>query len=187
MVELKAKTNGSGVVGEDIWVSGMRQAGFSDQEINRVVTVATALAESGNGHRELVPVKEAARRLGRSENTVRSWIRLGHLRPVDIPPPPDHAKGPWYHVEMADVEELDRRSRPELDEGNLITLREAAEQFGLKLSRIQGWVHRGVLKVRNERTKTGPTGGILLVSLNDVEGLMANPPKPTGRPKKQRS
>ncbi len=112
MVQFEPKSNGNGIVAEDVWVSGMRQAGFSEQEIGRVVTATAGLAESGNGHGKLVPVKEAARRIGRSENTVRSWIRLGHLRPVEIPPPPDHANGPWLHVDMADVEDLNKVGNP---------------------------------------------------------------------------
>ena len=181
MVELEPKANENGIVGEDIWVSGMRQAGFSDQEINRVVTVATALTESGNGHRELVPVKEAARRIGRPENTVRSWIRLGHLQPVEIPPPPDHANGPWYHVDMADVEELESRSNSQ-DRGEFVTLREAAERFGVKLGRLRSWYRRGYLQARGRRR--GPGGGPFLVQASAVMALIEVPPRPG--PQKQR-
>ena len=177
MVKSKLSPNGNGIIAEDVWVSGMRQAGFSEQEIDRVVTATTVLAESGNGHGELVPVKEAARRIGRSENTVRSWIRLGHLRPVEIQPPPDHASGPWYHVDMTDVEELDRKANPpDEDEEEFISLRQAAERFNLKLSRLKGWVYRGHLEVR-KRSHEGRVAGILLVNPADVEILLANPPR----------
>ena len=182
MVKSRLEPDGNGIVGGDIWLSGMRQAGLSEQEISRVVSVTATLAESGNGHGELVPVKEAARRIDRSENTLRSWIRLGHLVPVEKTPPVDNANGPWIHVDMADVEELDRGNNPpEQHEGDLITLREAAERFGVKLSRVQGWVYRDLLPVRNKREKTGRTGGILLVAHDDVATLVANPPRPTGR------
>ena len=100
--------NGDAVAGRDVWVSGMRQAGLSEKEINRVVEATATLARPENGAGEFVPVKEAANRISRSENTVRSWIRLGHLDTVERTPPPDHAKGPWMHVDMADVEDLDK-------------------------------------------------------------------------------
>ena len=172
MVESRTRTNG--IIGEDVWVPGMRQAGFSEQEISRVVSATTALAESGNGHDgELVPVKEAAQRIGRSENTVRSWIRLGHLPTAEVPPPPDHANGPWVHVDMADVESLD--NSPDAAE-ELITLREASDRFGIKLSRLHGWVYRGHLETHGPRS----AGRTSYVTPDEVANLIANPPRPTG-------
>ena len=174
MIESERAVNGIGVIAGDIWLTGMRQAGLSEQEISRVVSTTTALAESGNGQGNLVPVKEAARRIGRSENTVRSWIRLGHLPTVEVPPPPDHAKGPWVHVDMADVESLD--NSPDAEE-EFITLREASERFGLKRSRLKRWTYRGILAVHGDRK----VGRAMYVSVDDVAALAADPPRPGRR------
>ena len=156
VVKSKLGPNGNGIVTEEIWVSGMRQAGFSEQEIDRVVTATATLVGSSNGHGGLVPVKEAARRIGRSENTVRSWIRLGHLPTVEMPPPPSHPNGAWVHVDMADVEELDhippihRHESAPLSDDHL-TLRQAAERFGVTLGRLRSWCQRGHLKTNSPR------------------------------------
>ena len=177
MLRSKVAANGNGIVGADIWLEGMRQAGISEQEISRVVSATTAFAESGNGQGELVPVKEAAQRIGRSENTVRSWIRLGHLPTVEAPPPPDHANGPWVRVHMADVEALD--NSPDADDAaaeELITLREASDRFGIKLSRLHGWVYRGHLETHSPRS----AGRTSYVTPDEVANLIANPPRPTG-------
>ena len=188
MVESERAVNGIGVIAGDIWLTGMRQAGLSEQEISRVVSTTTALAESGNGQGELVPVKEAAQRIGRSENTVRSWIRHDRLRTVVITPPPNHANGPWVHVDMTDVEELARGSDSESDveeldrgptpESGLITLREAADRFGVPVGRLHSWVYNGHLRPSERRLASpGPGGGKLLVDPADVARLV-NPPKP---------
>ena len=176
MVELKLDPNGNGIVAEDIWVSGMRQAGLSEQDISRVVSATAALADPSNGHGELVPVKEAARRIGRSENTVRSWIRLGHLPTVEVPPPADHANGPWVHVDMTGVEQLDRGSATEADEGELITFQEAADRFEIKLGRLQSWFRRGHLRSHGRRRGRG--GGPFLIDAAEVASLIENPPRP---------
>ena len=174
MLRSKVAANRNGIVGADIWLEGMRQAGISEQEIERVVTATTALAESGNGQSALVPVKEAARRIGRSENTVRSWIRLGHLAAVEIPPPPDHANGPWVHINMADIEELQQGSSSKSDDAALLTLREAAERFRIPLTRVQNWCRRGYLQSYGDRR----VGRASLVNPNQVADLIANPPRP---------
>ncbi len=183
MVELQQKSTTNGAVGEAVWVDGMRKAGLSEEEIDRVVTVTATLdrptANNGDGG-ELVPVKEAAVRIGRSENTVRSWIRLGHLQTVDRPPPPEHANGPWVYVDMDDVEEFEQKASPSESTGELITLRQAAERFNITLSRLRSWCQRGHLKTRGHRAQ----GRTSFVFAEDVAELIANPPRPTGRPPK---
>lgn len=173
--------NGDAVAAQDAWMSGMRQAGLSEKEIIRVVEATATLARPENGDGELVPVKEAAQRIGRSENTVRSWIRLGHLDTVEFTPPRDHANGPWVHVDMADVEDIDRRSASGPDD--LITLREAAERFGIKLSRLRGWVYRGVLPTRGRRRMVGRDGADL-INPSEVSKLLENPPRPGPPPRR---
>ena len=187
MVELQQKTTGNGATEDAVWVSAMRKAGLSEEEIDRVVsaTATTTLERptdrNGDG-RELVPVKEAAARIGRSENTIRSWIRLGHLQAEDRPPPPEHANGPWVLVDMAKAEELNKKPSPErgqeTNERGLITLKEAAERFYITLGRLRHWVHRGHLEPRARR----PDGSIL-VKAKAVEELVKYPPR-TGRPPK---
>ena len=180
MVELQRKPTTNGAVGVAVWVDGMRKAGLSEEEIDRVVTVTATLdrpTDNGDGDgRELVPVKEAAVRIGRSENTVRSWIRLGHLQTVDLPPPPDHANGPWVHVDMEDVENIERRSDPENGHGSLITLRQAADMFNTTRRRLRGWHERGYLRAHGHRTIRG--GQAILVDPDEVAALIANPPRP---------
>ena len=184
MVESERAVNGIGVIAGDIWLTGMRHAGLSEQEISRVVSTTTALAESGNGQGDLVPVKEAARRIGRSENTVRSWIRLGHLPTVEAPPPPDHAKGPWVHVDMADIEEiLQQQTDPENQQEGLITLRQAAGRFNTSVRRLQGWHARGYLRAQGHRVIRG--GQAILVDVDEIAALLADPPRP-GPPKRSR-
>ena len=189
MVELKQNTTGNGATEDAVWVSAMRKAGLSEEEIDRVVSATTTATlerpTDRNGHgRELVTVKEAAARIGRSENTVRSWIRLGHLATVDLPPPPDHANGPWVHVDMAMAKELcqrpsqERGSALEPNESGLITLKEAAERFRITLGRLRTWVRRGHLKPRARRAD-----GSILVKEKAVEELVKDPPR-TGRPPK---
>ncbi len=188
MVELQQKSIAKGVVGEAVWLSAMRRAGLSKEEIDRVVTATATLdrpTDNGDGI-ELVPVKEAAHRISRSENTVRSWIRLGHLQTVEIRPPSDHANGPWVHVDMADVEGFDKQSKPgDPDKGELITLKEAAERFDIPVGRLQGWYKSGHLPTHGSRIGRG--GKALLVDIGEVAGLITNPPRPTGRPRKKHS
>ena len=169
--------NGDAVAARDVWVSGMRQAGLSEKEINRVVEATATLARPENGDGELVPVKEAAQRIGRSENTVRSWIRLGHLDTVEFTPPPDHPNGPWVHVDMADVEELNSDSGPEPAEDGLLTLREAAQRFGITWVRVRSWVYRGRLKPTKRRND-----GAILVDPAAVQALLSTPPRRPGGP-----
>ena len=180
MVELQQKSTTNGAVGEAVWVSAMRSAGLSDEEIDRVVTATATLdrpTDNGDGDgRELVPVKEAAARIGRSENTVRSWIRLGHLHTVDRPPPTEHANGPWVLVDMANAEELDRRSDPENGHGSLITIRQAADMFDTTVRRIQGWHARGYLRAHGHRKIRGVQA--ILVDADEVAALISNPPRP---------
>ena len=179
--KLDAKGNGNGIAAEDIWVSGMRQAGLSEQEIGRVITATATMVDHNNGHGELVPVKEAARRIGRSENTVRSWIRLGHLPTVERTPPPDHANGPWVHVDMSDVEALDgNHVLSETDRNKPISLKTASDRFGVPLGRLRGLVSRGALRVVGR--ERAPGGGRILVDPSEVLALIENPPR-RGRPK----
>ena len=182
MVELQQKSIAKGVAGEAVWLSAMRRAGLSKEEIDRVVTATATLdrptANNGDGG-ELVPVKEAAVRIGRSENTVRSWIRLGHLQTVDRPPPPEHANGPWVHVDMANVEELNQRST----DSEFVTLTEAAAMFGIPVGRLQGWYKRGILTIRGRRKGPGRAGGAVLVDPAEVAALVVDPPRRTGRPR----
>ena len=185
MVQLERNAKTNGAVGDAIWVSAMRQAGFSEQEIERVVTATATIARpengqdeipDGNGRGELVPVKEAARRIGRSENTVRSWIRLGHLRTADITPPPEDATGPWVHVNMVDVEAIEMRNDPDNGQDGLITLRQAADMFNTTVRRLQGWHARGYLRARGHRSVRG--GQAILVDAEEVADLITDPPRP---------
>ena len=64
----------------------------------------------------------------------------------------------------------------------LMTLAEAAEEFGIALATLQTWVHRGRLVPRAEERFHAPGGRRYRVDRDDVAYLKANPPQ-TGRPR----
>lgn len=68
----------------------------------------------------------------------------------------------------------------------LITLKDASEKYGISYQCLSKWVQRGHLSVRDRRKGPG-RGGTVLVDESEVAYLKLNPPKPTGRPRKNMS
>lgn len=69
----------------------------------------------------------------------------------------------------------------------LMTLREAAEHFGIPLERIRHWLYRGHLKEASSRTAPAPGGRVILVDANAVRKLLEDIDPKGGRPPKHRS
>ena len=63
----------------------------------------------------------------------------------------------------------------------LVTLREAAETYGVKVGRLRNWAQRGHLTPRARMQSPGAPA--ILIRPGDVEEIIANPPK-AGRPSK---
>ena len=64
----------------------------------------------------------------------------------------------------------------------LLTLRGAADEFNRSVQALRNWVWRGHLKVRGRLRAPARGGGMVLVAREDLESLLQNPPRRTGRP-----
>ena len=58
-----------------------------------------------------------------------------------------------------------------------MSTQEAAAMAGVTVETIRRWVRSGLLPVRR-------IGRVCLINERDLRAVMANPPKPTGRPRR---
>lgn len=103
--------------------------------------------------------------------SVNAWVQS--MRDADVP------EGKIEQVVTA-VLPRPKETHPD----NWVTLKEASAETGLGISRLKGWVHRGILEPRDRKKAPARGGGYLLVDIEDVRALKEDPPKP-GRPYKE--
>ena len=84
-----------------------------------------------------------------------------------------------YPQEQIDEMVVATLTKPE----DLITLEQAADEFGIPLGRVSNWVDRGHIEVKAREKFHSRGGGKRLIDRYDVAYLVENPPK-MGRPRK---
>ena len=69
----------------------------------------------------------------------------------------------------------------------LATFVAAEARFGLRPGRIKAWLFRGHIRERGRVRAAARGGGKILVAIDDVARLVADPPRRTGRPPKSKT
>ncbi len=139
--------------------------------------------------RGLITLREAAKLFSIPSTRLYEWIQRGHLRVRGRER--FHAPGGGKILvarnDVADVihnlPRIGRPKSPKTQERNLISLRDAAEKYGLVLGTLQTWVKRGHLLIKGRERFHAPGGGKILVDEQNVAQLSEKPPK-TWRPRK---
>ena len=74
---------------------------------------------------------------------------------------------------------------PDLVPHGLVTFATAEHYFGLRPGRVKLWHFRGHIQEKGRVRASARGGGRVLVAMDDVARLVADPPRRTGRPPKQ--
>lgn len=66
----------------------------------------------------------------------------------------------------------------------LVTIKDAADLFGINLKTVRKWVERGRVRKRALLKGSAPGGGMIAISAEELEAWMSSPRDKGGRPKR---